>query len=86
MIHKLIFLPGSIYLVHINFFRWNYYIYNLLIDFHTYQGPNYYLAPTGGCLKNNKFSQIFLGDPEKFYNNNMESINKLLKRWQNMKK
>ena len=29
---------------------------------------------------------FFLGDPEKYYNNNMESINKLLKHWQNYKK
>ena len=32
------------------------------------------------------FLNFFLGDPEKFYNNNMESINKLLKHWQNYKK
>ena len=32
------------------------------------------------------FLIFFLGDPEKFYNNNMESINKLLKHWQNYKK
>ena len=32
------------------------------------------------------FSEFFLGDPEKFYSNNMESINKLLKHWQNYKK
>ena len=32
------------------------------------------------------FLNLFLRDPEKFYNNNMESINKLLKQWLNYKK
>ena len=32
------------------------------------------------------FLNLFLGDLEKFYNNNMESIKKLLKHWQNYKK
>ena len=32
------------------------------------------------------FLNFFLGAPEKFYSNNMESINKLLKHWQNYKK
>ena len=33
-----------------------------------------------------RFLNLFLGDLEKFYNNNMESIKKLLKHWQNYKK
>ena len=46
------------------------------------------------CLKNNEkysrnsrkvFSNLFLENPEKFYNNNMESINELLKYRQNYK-